>query len=173
MASLIKCTVTHSGSGVGRFGGRGLVLGWTTETTTTNKQSCEFQKHETCGIEQFENTKQKNPVKWTVVIGHRHSPSAQFVTVFAVHRYGCPDDGQEDNDSDDGSYDAARRRTLLWKTSTLKRKTRRENTFRRDHKWTHTTHRVGPLHNTAVRFRPCIILYNAMVCNILAPRASK
>lgn len=77
------------------------------------------------------NMKKKPIVKSSTHFqSHRYSLSIELVvTVFAVHGYGCSNDGQEYNDPDDGSYDAACGGTLLWKTSTCEK---RENTIRSD-----------------------------------------
>ncbi len=132
------------------LGGRGLVLGWTPETQHTNththkKLSSESQKYETCSLafhlmDQFanntEHTQTWKKQQWSEVKGlqkstfiqpNRHSLSIEFVLfVFAVHRYGCPNDGHQHYDSNEGSDDAACSRTLLWKTVIWKNKTRRE-----------------------------------------------
>lgn len=133
--------MTHPVSGaVSLLRWRGLVLGWTTETQRhTAVVFSESQKHETCCVafhlmEQFANSTQnkqqdmkKAKVKWTEHIrSHRYSLCI-VVTVFAVHGYACSNDGQEYNDPDDGSYDAACGGTLLWETSFCGK---RENTIR-------------------------------------------
>lgn len=121
--------VTHPVSrAVGLLGRRGLVLGWaaTTQTHTHTELSSESQKHEPCRLAFHLMDQFRKITHRTNTQTYKYSLSVQFVVaVFAVHRYGCSDDGQQYDDSDDGSYDAACGSTLLWKTSTCINKTKR------------------------------------------------
>ena len=66
------------------------------------------------------------------LLKHRYSLSIKLVvTVFAVHGYGCSNDGQDYYDPDDGSYDAACGGTFHWKTGTCEK---RKNTIRKKSK---------------------------------------